>query len=366
MSEVDKKVRPQLVRRLTTLGGSPRDGQWNLLSDGQVCDVVTLKENSMNVWCVRADFGKYTDQFITHGYVGIGWLPNADLAAVKKREDLYPLYRTAYPKDANIVVGQQVGQISRFLLEIRPGDYVVTPSDDTDWLHYGTIPEDPSYFYADDTDGCPYRHRRHVKWNEEKLKRGNFSVPLQNTLRSSLTVFAISQTDEFLSAIGQGGNKYISERYDAERVVLEQILELDDKEFEIMVGHLLTALGFEGSEITGKVGDGGVDAIGELNVANLAKIKIFVQAKRYKLGRKIDANTVKHLRQSISSDAQGAFITTADFQSKAKDAALENGFPRIGLINGSQLVDLLVAHWGDLPMDLRERLGLKPGLVRVY
>jgi len=40
------------------------------------------------------------------------------------------------------------------------------------------------------------------------------------------------------------------------------------------------ALGFEGSEVTGKTGDGGVDATGELNVSNLAKVKIFVQAKR--------------------------------------------------------------------------------------
>ncbi len=52
------------------------------------------------------------------------------------------------------------------------------------------------------------------------------------------------------------------------------MLELDDKEFEILVDHLLTAVGFKVSEVTGKTGDGGVDAIGELNVANLAKVKI--------------------------------------------------------------------------------------------
>ncbi|TFH64435.1 MAG: hypothetical protein E4G90_08105 [Gemmatimonadales bacterium] len=48
--------------------------------------------------------------------------------------------------------------------------------------------------------------------------------------------------------------------------MLEQVLELDDKEFEILVGHLFTALGFEGSEVTGKTVDGGVDATGELNI----------------------------------------------------------------------------------------------------
>jgi restriction system protein len=61
---------------------------------------------------------------------------------------------------------------------------------------------------------------------------------------------------------------------------------------------------------------------------------------------------------------EGAFITTADFQDAASEVALETGFPRIGLVNGMQLVDLLVEHWNDIPEDFQIRLGLKPGLVR--
>lgn len=75
------------------------------------------------------------------------------------------------------------------------------------------------------------------------------------------------------------------------------------------------------------------------------------------------AGTVKALRQSIPAGGQGAFITTADFQNAASDVALEAGFPRIGLVNGRQLVDLLVEHWLKLPEDFRNKLGLKPGLV---
>src|SRR5690606_18669771 len=171
------------------------------------------------------------------------------------------------------------------------------------------------------------------------------------TLRSSLTVFSIAPPDEILAATGHGDQvpPQPQSSYDPHRAVLEQVLQLDDKEFEILVSHLLTALGFEGSEVIGKTGDGGVDATGELNVANLAKVKVFVQAKRYKLGAKVSANTVRQLRQAIPFGGQGAFITTADFQNAAADVALEPGFPRIGLINGRQLVDLLIEHWGDIP-----------------
>jgi restriction system protein len=319
-----------------------------------------------NVWCVRADFGTFTQNFLDGGYAGIGWMPDLDLSQVRTRDELYGLYRQAHPEDtSNIVVGQQVGQIARFLLDIRAGDYVITPANDTELLYYGRVAADPSYVYATTEDGCRYRQRRRVDWVKQPVKRGEFSVPFQNTMRSSLTVFAVSQRSEFLTTIGRAdiAPKAPAPRYDAYGAVLDQILGLDAKEFEILVGHLLTALGFEGSEVTGKPGDGGVDATGELNAANLAKVKIFVQAKRYKIGSRVSANVVKQLRSSIPSNGQGAFITTADFQEAATDVALQQGFPRIGLVNGRQLVDLLVEHWNDIPAEFRERLGLRPGLV---
>lgn len=316
-----------------------------------------------NLWCVRAEFGSYTKQFLAGGYVAIGWIPEVDLGSVTSREDLYPLYKHAYQDEtSNVVIGQQVGQIGRFLLEIEGGDYVITPAADTEWLHFGAVAQNPSYSYATGTDGCPFRHRRTVTWSPNRLRRGDLSVPFQNTIRSSLTVFAISQVEEFEEATGKA-HAAPQTAYDPYRVVLDHVLELDDKEFEILVGHLLTALGFEGSEVTGKTGDGGVDATGELNIASLAKVKVYVQAKRYKLGTKISSNTVRQLRQAIPFGGQGAFITTADFQAAAADVALEPGFPRIGLIHGRQLVDLLVEHWADIPPEFQDRLGLRPGLV---
>lgn len=320
-----------------------------------------------SVFCVRAEFGTYTQQFVSGGYAAIGWMPRTNLSSIATRDDLYPLYKAEHPDDiSKIVIGQQVGQIARFLLEMKPGDYVITPAADTELLHYGRLAADPSYFFASGDDGCPYRHRRRVEWAPETLNRSGLSVPFQNTIRSSLTVFAVSQRDEFLAAIGSKDLRSAPKpaAHDPYLVVLEQVLLLDDKEFEILVGHLLTALGFEGSEVTGKSGDGGVDATGELNIANLAKMKVFVQAKRYKLGSKVAANVVKQLRASIPSSGQGAFITTADYQAAAADVALQQGFPRIGLVNGRQLVDLLVEHWSDIPPEFQERLGLKPGLVR--
>ena len=156
------------------------------------------------VWIVRAYFGKHTDHFTSGGYVGFGWMPGTDLSSVKSKDEIYPLYRKEHPDDtSNIVIGQQVGQVARFILEIQAGDYVIAPPTDTESLHYGRVADDPSYSYVMEDDGCPYRHRRKVEWAKSMVKRADFSVPFQNTICSSLTVFAVSQREEFLARIGR-------------------------------------------------------------------------------------------------------------------------------------------------------------------
>lgn len=318
------------------------------------------------MWVVRAEFGKFTNHFISKGFVGIGWLPDDDLTHVTNREGIRTLYKTRYPNDtSNVVIGQQVGQIARFALEMQSGDYVITPAVQSGRLHYGVVSSEPSYSYHAGDDGCHYRHRRRVDWNDGTVARSDFSVPFQNTIRSSLTVFSVSQIEEFLTNIGRQdlvSPKHLPES-DPNQVVLDQILELDAAEFELLVGHLLTALGFEEAEVTGKPGDQGVDATGVLNASNLARIRVFVQAKRYK-NSNVSATAVRSLRQSIPVNGQGAVITTSDFQKGAHDVANEIGFPRIGLINGTQLVDLLIEHWQEIPEDFQGLLALKPGLVR--
>ena len=316
-----------------------------------------------NVWVVRAYFGQYAENFVAGGYVGAGWINEEDLSAVKDIAELRPIYRRSHPdQTSNYVVGANVGMLARFLFDIKAGDYVITPAADTERLHYGQVAEDPSYYYLNDEDVCPFRHRRRTAW-EGWLRRSEFSVPFQNTLRAARTVFEVSYRDEFLGNIKQVDLALKPKaREDPYRVVLERMGHLHPAEFETLIGDLLTALGFEGVEITGKTGDGGVDVIGELNESNLVKVKVFVQAKSYK-NRKVKASDVKKLRQSIPAGGQGAVITTSEYHAAARDVADEIGFPRVGLINGHQLVDLLIEHWDSIPEEFREKLGLKPGLV---
>lgn len=308
------------------------------------------------VWCVRAHGGQGTEEFVRGEFVGLAG--RSDLTTAKSREEIETIVRSAFPDANPYKLGQIVGIVERFRLRIRKGDIVVTP-DAEGKLRWGTV-RDGEYRFLENER---YAHRFAAHWSEDAISRAELSVPLQATLRSAQSVFEIDPPNEILRRIGKAVAPRRGESPDWREAVLGRVLELHPSEFEILTAHLLAALGFEGAEVTGRSGDGGVDAIGELDVSGLARIKLFVQAKRYKLGSRISANTVRALRAAIPRDGQGAFITTADFDRRAHQDAIDPNFPRIGLINGQRLVELLVEHWTELPEEFRRKLGLRPGLV---
>jgi restriction endonuclease Mrr len=61
--------------------------------------------------------------------------------------------------------------------------------------------------------------------------------------------------------------------------------------------------------------------------------------------------------------AQGAFVTTSRYTKPARKEADKQGFKRIGLIDGEQLVGLLNEQYEWLSVEMRERLGLRRALV---
>jgi restriction system protein len=120
-----------------------------------------------------------------------------------------------------------------------------------------------------------------------------------------------------------------------------QLLALAPSDFEALVGRLLRAMGFE-VVVTKPSGDGGIDVRGTLVVGDVIKIAMAVQVKRWKIN--VQAPTVQMVRGSLTTHEHGMIITTSNFSDGAcKDAAKPNSTP-IALMNGDQMVDLLVEH----------------------
>ena len=316
-----------------------------------------------NVFCVRAEFGQYASAFKQGDYAAIGWLPKDDLGKFNpdNYEKLKALYSSHHSDDSPLSIGQNVGQIARFLFEINPGDIIVTPMFEYENLIVGKVTSD--YYYETD-HMCPWPHRKKVEWEEKTILRSTLSIPLQNTLRSSLAIYRISRGNEIAQAIGEKvpEKDIVHTETELYEQVLGRILELSSDEFEILVKDLLASIGFE-AEHVGRTGDGGIDVTGNLKVYGLASIDLKVQVKRYSLNQKINAKVIRDFRGSVPEKAQGAFITTCGFQKKAYEGAIETGFKRIGLINGVQLVDILVDHYENISLDLQSKLRLRKTLV---
>jgi restriction system protein len=120
------------------------------------------------------------------------------------------------------------------------------------------------------------------------------------------------------------------------------LLAIPPKSFEALVGHLLTAVGFEDVTVTAYHGDGGVDVRGTLVVGDVIRTQMAVQVKRWK--NRVQAPTVQQVRGSLGAHDQGLIITTSDFSAGARQEAARADRTPVALMSGDELVALLVEH----------------------
>lgn len=119
---------------------------------------------------------------------------------------------------------------------------------------------------------------------------------------------------------------------------------MSPERFEALITELLIQMGFDENTVTVTPysNDGGIDVVGVYRAAGLTEVNAAVQVKRWK--RNVQAPTVTQLRGSLQVHQQGIIITTSDFSSGARAEASAPNKTRIGLINGAELLELLIKH----------------------
>ena len=142
---------------------------------------------------------------------------------------------------------------------------------------------------------------------------------------------------------GQGLAFQIQQHNTAVRKTLHaHLYKMNPADFEALIGKLLVALGFEEVTVTSISNDGGIDVRGLLVVGDVIRTRMAVQVKRWK--NNVQAPTVQQVRGSLGTHEQGLIITTSSFSAGAtKEAERPDAIP-VGLMNGDQLVKLLVEH----------------------
>ena len=142
-----------------------------------------------HVFCVRADGGRFTEAFVSGGYVAIGWNDVENLRKAQSPEDIEEGLRKAYPDWESHSIGHSRGEIERFLFQLGRGDFVLTPCSDSSIIQYGKVKGDRLKVVRHD-ESCEYVHRREVDWLG-KIERAKLPEAVRRSLQSQLTVFEI-------------------------------------------------------------------------------------------------------------------------------------------------------------------------------
>jgi restriction system protein len=130
------------------------------------------------------------------------------------------------------------------------------------------------------------------------------------------------------------------------RDLRQKILESHPSFFETLVLDLLSRMGYGAGDAerlkhTGGPRDGGVD--GHIYEDKLGLEKIYIQTKRYKIGRPVSPSEIRDFLGSLNKVRKGIFITTSDFTKESVKTARDHE-KSVVLINGDTLCSLMIKH----------------------
>lgn len=128
---------------------------------------------------------------------------------------------------------------------------------------------------------------------------------------------------------------------DMKRELKQQLLALSARGFEFFAGEFLVYVGLEAVSVTRYIGDGGIDALGNL-MAGRFRIPIGIQVKRHR--NNVQRPDIDKFVGALSGRfSQGLFLTTADYAPAALQKAAAS-IPRVLTLNGDQIVSIMVEH----------------------
>ena len=131
-------------------------------------------------------------------------------------------------------------------------------------------------------------------------------------------------------------------RHHTSRELKEYIAKMDPITFEWVIRALLIKLKFADVKLTKASSDGGIDLRAMMRIGgNVDTMMTAVQVKRTaNVGRPV----VQALRGSLSAHESGLLVTSGQFSDEAKLDAKDPTKARIALLDGDQLIDLLLEN----------------------
>ena len=146
---------------------------------------------------------------------------------------------------------------------------------------------------------------------------------------------------------------------DIKRELKNQLLNMSPRGFELFAGEFLVYVGLEKVSVTRYIGDGGIDAEGDL-IASTFRIPVGVQVKRYR--KNVQRTDIDKFIGALSGRfSEGLFVTTANYGATASKKASVN-IPKILTLNGDQVTSIMLENklGLQLPRGGSEKLRIDP------
>lgn len=332
--------------------------------DKEISRINEWERNNMkekNIWGFHNPI-EHEENLIKNNCISMAWKELDDLSKIKPntKDGFQQKYIKYHPNDPIRSVSQCVGQLYRFVYEANIGDYVVFPTKYNRMINIGEIIGEYTY----DEKEEHYVNKRKVKWIKH-IPRTEFSQGALYEMGSFLTFFRIKNyADEILNIIENKKSKTESEQDDSVAITSEAIIDSTKDyvlkalstyykgyDLEVVVSDLLNAMGYR-TKISSHGGDRGKDIVA---YKDELPPRIVVQVKSQ--DGDIAESTVQSLKGAMREGDYGLFVTLSDYTKNARKF-LESQ-PIIKALNGSDLVDLILKYYDDMPDSFRDKVKLK-------
>ena len=135
-------------------------------------------------------------------HVCIGWSILGDLSGISDKGALATLYDEHFEKN-NRGRGQDIGQVWRFLNDVKEGDYIIYAENSV--FHIGRI---ESEYYYDETEypdqSSDYKNTRKVRWLKKNISRSVLSSDLHNSLKTAMSIWSLNDYKSAVSDLLRG------------------------------------------------------------------------------------------------------------------------------------------------------------------
>lgn len=329
------------------------------------------------IWFVRAGRDSvFAEDFIQQGIVAIGWSELGDLPSSITRAQLTQVYRQIYKDHPDGRIQVAVGQIIRFLTELKSGDLVMTHDRNTRLYYLGTISSE-CLWKPDMISELP--RVRTVEW-KQTIHRSNLSIDTKNTLGAIQTLFQVKgkAANEILSNTAgvqhtpqPPATALLTEQTQAEHQVQAELLEkaelsIEDRisrlewdQVQELVAGILRAMGYR-TTVSPRGADRGVDIFASPDGLGLEEPRIFVEVK-HRPGTAMASADIRSFLGGRGANDKCLYVSTGGFTKDARYEA-DRATIAIRLLGLVELRKLLVDYYEKLDEEVKSLVPLR----RVY